>query len=99
MLIAVKKDPNPIKISINDAGEEVWVKISRKTKSLIIMGSLDTPPRSYLSYIQNLCLSTKAIIMENKNAIFWFGGNFNLPNIGCSLLLATNIPSPLMMNF
>ena len=46
VLLVVKKGLNPQKISIKDAGEEVWVKISRKRKSPIIIGSLYRPPKS-----------------------------------------------------
>lgn len=62
-------------------GEQVWVKILRKRKSPIIIGSLYRPPKSDLDYIQKTRRSAERIINKNKNAIFWIGGDMNLPDI------------------
>ena len=85
VLIAAKKVLASHKISIKAAGEEIWVKITRRNKSPFIIGALYRPPKSDLAYMQNLCKSAETLIKDNKNAIFWIGGDLNLPDIDWNL--------------
>ena len=41
--------------------------------------------KSDLAYMQNLCKSAETLIKDNKNAIFWIGGDLNLPDIDWNL--------------
>lgn len=90
VLIAAKKNLNSQEISVKLAGEQVWVKISRKRKSPILIGSLYRPPKSDLEYIQQIRQGAESIIKRNKNAILWIGGDLNLPDIDWNSLLIQN---------
>ena len=81
VLIAAKKSLNSQELSVKLTGEQIWVKISRKRKSPILIGSLYRPPKSDLEYIQQMRQGAESMITRNKNAILWIGGDLNLPDI------------------
>ena len=51
-----------------------------KNRTLII-GSLYCPPSSDLQYMEDLCTTMELISQRFKNAVIWFGGDLNLPDI------------------
>ena len=81
VLIAVNKNLNSKKITANIDSGQVWVKINRKRKSPIIIGSVYRAPKIDLDHFLKLKEDTQAIINDHKNAIIWIGGDLNLPDI------------------
>ena len=81
VLIAVKKNLNYKNITANIDSEQVWVKINRKRKSPIIIGSLYRAPKTDLDHFLKLKEDTQAIINDHKNTIIWMGSDLNLPDI------------------
>ena len=81
VLVAVKKNLNSKKITASIDSEQVWVKITRKRKSPIIIGSVYRAPKTDLDHFLKLKADTQSIITDHKNAIIWMGGDPNLPDI------------------
>lgn len=73
VLIAAKKNLNSQELSVKLTGEKVWVKISRKRKIPILIGSPYRPPKSDLEYIQQMRQGAESMITRNRNAILWTG--------------------------
>ena len=66
VLIAVKKNLNSKKITANIDSEQVWVKINRKRKSPIIIGSLYRAPKTELDHFLKLKEDTRLSLMIIK---------------------------------
>jgi hypothetical protein len=65
--------------------ECVFAKLKLGRNTSIIIGSIYRPPSSDLSCMNNLCESIEHLHNENRNTVFWIGGDLNLPGIQCRL--------------
>ena len=65
----------------------------------LIVCSLYRPPDRNFPYLEELCMALKQVTLTNPNAIIWFAGDLNLPNINWNLncLQGNNYPSTLCM--
>ena len=67
-------------LSLSTTCELVACKIHLAHHYLIVC-SLYRPPDRNLPYLEEPCVVLKHIILTNPNAIIWFAGDLNLPNI------------------
>ena len=81
VLIAVKKNLCCEQLSISEDSEIIFCKIKIKGKKPLIVGSVYRPPNFDLEKSRKLVNEIYNVMDKNKNAIFWFGGDFNLPDI------------------
>ena len=61
--------------------ESIYCKIITPNSSPLIVGSIYRPPNTNLEYMNNLCSQLTFIKENNKNAVLWIMGDFNLPDI------------------
>ena len=61
--------------------ESVFCKINIQGKKPIIIGSIYRPPDSDQGTCSAICRDIVNVISKNKNAVFWLGGDFNVPDI------------------
>ncbi|MCP3930316.1 MAG: hypothetical protein GY705_14575 [Bacteroidetes bacterium] len=82
-MIATKKTLCCDKITLSrDAGSEsVFCKLKIVGKRPLIIGSFYRPPDNDLDKSFELVKNIYSIVHKNKNAMFWLGGDFNLPDI------------------
>ena len=83
VMIAVKGDLNSENINNKYESETIFcrIKLNSTPKKEIIVGSIYRPPNSDLETSVKICKELTSIKNQNKNAIFWVAGDFNLPNI------------------
>ena len=82
VLLAVKKDlkSEEIKVSNRDDTETVYCKIKLNNNTLIV-GSVYRPPNSNADVSHKITQQLHEIHNQNKNALFWIAGDFNLPDV------------------
>ena len=81
VLIAVKRDLRSQSISISERSETIFCKINLKGNKPLIIGAVYRPPDYTLDESSLVANEIQDIIFRNKNAVFWFGGDFNIPDI------------------
>ena len=81
VLIAVKRDLRSQSISISERSETIFCKINLKGNKPLIIGAVYRPPDYTLEESTLIANEIQEITFSNKNAVFWFGGDFNLPDI------------------
>ena len=81
VLLAIKKDFILDSVEIKTTSEAVFAKLHLGKHSSLIIGSAYRPPSSDLAYMDQLCETIEQLQKENKNAVLWIGGDFNLPDI------------------
>ena len=69
------------KIHNNKTVELFGVKINLPNKRSLIVSSLYRPPKSDQQYISNYLSDIRELRTKHHNAIFYIGGDFNLPDI------------------
>ena len=81
VLIGVRKCLTAVEIHSGAQSESIYCKISLEGKRPIIIGALYRPPHSPLQESTELCSDLVDLFHKNKSAVFWIGGDFNLPDI------------------
>ena len=81
VLIAVKKSLCCEQLSIPKDSEIIFCKIKIKGKKPLIVGSVYRPPNFDFENCKKLVSEIYDISDKHKNAVIWFGGDFNLPDI------------------
>ena len=82
VLIAVKRNLNAVQIpSPSYDNESVFCKVNIKGKKPIIFGSVYRPTNNDFDYSAEVISEIYSIYNKFKNATFWLGGDFNLPDI------------------
>ena len=81
VLIAVKKNLSCTQISSSKESETIFCKIQIKGRKPLIVGSIYRPPDYDYDQSKTTTKEIYDIMNKNKGAIFWFGGDFNLPDI------------------
>ena len=80
-MVAVKKNLRSRLLFKSKETESVYSIIKSKDNRPIIIGAIYRPPESDIPKIKKICSELKKIAKENKNALFWIGGDLNLPDI------------------
>ena len=80
-LVGVKKYLTSELIFKSESSESVFCKINIKGNKPIIIGTIYRPPDKDMEISNNICRDISSLINSNKNAIFWLGRDFNLPDI------------------
>ena len=81
VLIAVKKSLSCEHISSSKDSETIFCKVKLKGKRPLIIGSVYRPPDYDFDQSKTVANEIYNIINKNKGAVFWFGGDFNIPDI------------------
>lgn len=81
VLIAVKKNLCCEHISSSKNSESIFCKLKLKGSKPLIIGSVYRPPCYSFEESENIIEEIYSIVNKNKRAVFWFGGDFNLPDI------------------
>ena len=81
VLIAVKKNLCCEELSSSKDSEIIFCKIKIKGKKPLIVGSAYRPPNLDFENSKKLVDEIYKVNDKNKNAVFWLGGDFNLPDI------------------
>ena len=81
VMIAVKKNLNCEQISAAKDSETLFCKIKLKGKKPLILGSVYRPPAYNLDQSQKITAEIQSVMTKFKGAVFWIGGDFNLPDI------------------
>ena len=88
VLIAVKKDYTANIIEDNSSNECSFVRLNLGPHTSLFVGSVYRPPSSDLTYMDQLCGQIENLYQNNKKAVFWIGGDTNLPDINWKDLTA-----------
>jgi len=78
VLLTVHRDFITDHIDPQTKSESVFTKLTIGKNQALIIDSLYRPPRSDISYMEQLCGVIENIHSNNKNAILWLGGDLNL---------------------
>ena len=81
VLLGIKNDLIYEKLETGDDVEAVFAKITLDKNKTLIVGSVYRPPSSDHNYMEDLCSTIEDLKKRFKNAVFWIGGDFNLPDI------------------
>ena len=81
VLIAIKKTLCSEQISSSKDSETIFCKIKLKGKKPLIIGCVYRPPDYDLEQSRKIVSEIYSIMNRNKKAVFWFGGDFNIPDI------------------
>jgi len=81
VLVCVRKTLNSSNIKLITTSEAVFVKVQFKNKKPIVIGSIYRPTNNCRETCAAICETMHKIYSENNKAIFFIGGDFNLPDI------------------
>ena len=81
VLIAVKTNLCSEQISSSKDSETIFCKIQLKGKKPLVIGCVYRTPDNNLEQSRKIISEIYSIMNKNKKAVFWFGGDFNLPDI------------------
>ena len=81
VLIAIKKSLCSEQISASKDTETIFCKVQLKGKKPLIIGCVYRPPDYNLEQSRQIVREIYSVMNRNKKAVFWFGGDFNLPDI------------------
>ena len=81
ILIAIKTSLSSEQISSSKDSETIFCKIKLKGRNPLIVGCAYRPPDYDLDQSRNIAREIYNITNRNKKAVFWFGGDFNLPDV------------------
>ncbi|MCP3852899.1 MAG: hypothetical protein GY694_22125, partial [Gammaproteobacteria bacterium] len=80
-MIATKKSLCCDELEISGEGEFIFCKLKIIGRKPLVIGSFYRPPENDLNTSIELVKSIYNVVHKNKNAVFWLGGDFNLPDI------------------
>ena len=81
VMIAVKKSLSAEDVSISKNTECIFCKINLQEKKPMIIGSVYRPPGYSIDESQCVTNEIYQIVKKFPRAVYWFGGDFNLPDI------------------
>ena len=81
VLIAVRKSLGCEQISQSKDSETIFCKIKLRNRKPLIVGSIYRPPNFDFSASKKILDEIYSITRKFQGAVFWFGGDFNLPDI------------------
>ena len=81
VLIAISADIISENLNITTDTESVYASVTLDTSMKLIIGALYRPPSSSVEYMDNMCTTIESLVAKYKNAIYWLGGDLNLPDI------------------
>ena len=81
VLLGIKNDLIYEKLETKDDVETVFAKISLDKNKTLIVGSVYRPLNCDHSYTEDICSTIEDLKKIFKNAVFWNGVDFNLPDI------------------
>ena len=84
VLLAVRKDLEGKTILSSKTTESIYSKVKINDRKSLIIGAIYRPPDNDSNYSTEICEEIHKIALENKNSLFWIGGDFNLPDIDWS---------------
>ncbi|XP_072181424.1 uncharacterized protein [Diadema setosum] len=81
VLIAINKRYTCEHIPSRSECEALFTELPLRGNKTLIVGALYRPPSSSLQYTDDLCNEIENLCNKHKNAVFWLGGDLNLPDI------------------
>ena len=81
VLIAVRKSLGCEQISQSKDSETIFCKIKLKNRKPLIIGSIYRPPNYDFLASQKIIEEIYSLSRRFKGAVFWLGGDFNIPDI------------------
>ena len=97
-MIAIKKNLESEMVYTSKTTESIYCKINMKNRTPIIIGSVYRPPNPNLQKKDEICRELTEIKANNKKALFWVGGDFNLPDIDWQIDTITGHQYPSALN-
>ena len=98
VLIAIKKMFIAEQISYNGNCEAIFIKLLLDGRKTLIIGSAYRPPSSSSEYMEDLCSAITDIHRRHRNAVFWLGGDFNLPDVNWETLSMESHSTPVAVS-
>lgn len=100
VLVAVRSDYISEEVNPDNENdtESIFVKISLHHNKSLIVGSMYRPPSSDLAYMEDLKQQVDKLKKKNKGAVFWIGGDINLPDIQWTTQTVDNHHYPTSVN-
>eukprot|EP00057_Strongylocentrotus_purpuratus_P027291 XP_011681765.1 PREDICTED: uncharacterized protein LOC589552 [Strongylocentrotus purpuratus] len=98
VLLAVRSDLTYNTLQIQDEGEHVYIKLSFGKDVSLIVGALYRPPNSDTQYMDKICSTIEELSVQNRKAVLWIGGDFNLPDINWEDLSVGGHSNPASIN-
>ncbi|XP_071492986.1 uncharacterized protein [Diadema antillarum] len=98
VLIAVRRDLVYNIIKVCDEGEQVYIKLSFGKGVSLVVGAVYRPPGNDVQYLDNVCSTIEELSLQNKKAVLWIGGDFNLPDINWEDLSVSGHSNPVPLN-
>ncbi|KAK3084155.1 hypothetical protein FSP39_009144 [Pinctada imbricata] len=86
VLIAVKSDIISEPLDMETDSESIYVSVDLHKGNRLIIGALYRPPSSSIEYMDDMCTSLEKITNRFRKAVFWVGGDLNLPDINWTVL-------------
>ena len=81
VLIAIKSELCREELYRSKDSETIFCKINLKGRRPLIIGSVYRPPDYDFENSKKVAAEIYKIVHENKDAVFWIGGDFNVPDI------------------
>lgn len=81
VLVAMKADIMSDHLDVEINTESVYTSITLEKGKQLIVGALYRPPSSSIEYMDNMCTTLETLTTRHKKAVFWVGGDLNLPDI------------------
>ena len=81
VMVCVKKELNSSIEAVSSVSESIFVRINFKTNKPLIIGSVYRPTNNCRETCNSICADISNVISKNKKAIYFIGGDFNLPDI------------------
>ena len=98
VLLAIKKDFIYDHVEVNVDAECIFAKFTMPKNKTLIVGGLYRPTNNDVQYLDALCSCLEELAHKFKNAVFWFGGDMNLPDINWETLTIDGRQHPLRLN-
>ena len=80
-MIATKKSLCCDELTLAEDAESIFCNVKIIGKRPLIIGSFYRPPDNDLEKSLQLAKNIYNVVPKDKNAVFWLGGDFNLPDI------------------
>ena len=98
VLIALKQEFTFEHLTSKRDCESVFIKLPLQRRKALIIGAVYRPPSSSQQYLDSLCSEVEDIHRKHRNAIFWIGGDLNLPDIDWSTMSTQGYRQPQAFN-
>ena len=98
VLIALKKEFVFEHLSSSHECEAAFIKLPLDKRKALIIGAMYRPPSSSPQYMDELCSAVEDQYSKHRNAVFWLGGDLNLPDINWETVSAEGNRYPQAMS-